>query len=284
MDSFVNNLISGFIAFGADKLMIAMIVVFVLGILLKLTVFLLLRRELFFSSSFETRTHRYLNGKYSDVRPFSKFHDLVEYLLKRTYQESYLIRSKQHRKRKEDSRVALINKVFLVEEGVKLIVQDTLRQTRYHDNDDERPDFSSITKFVFRSNPYFTKLWGFIPVGMVNNLSSILPSLFIIGGIFGTFLGISKGLPDLKLIDPSDVAGSQMILRNFLESMTFAMYSSVVGILLSVLFTLCNTVFSFNATYLKLVDKFTQSLEIIWKDTNMNKLRPVKVRTAGQTG
>lgn len=283
MDSFLNNLISGIINFGADNLMFAMMTIFVIGMVFKILVFFLLRRELFFSTSFETRTLRYISGKYSDVKPFSKFHDLVEYLLRRTYQESYLIRKKQNRKRKEDSRVALLNKVFLVEEGVKMIVQDTLRQTRYHDNDKASPDFGSIAKFVFRSNPYFTKLWGFIPLGMVNNLFSILPSLFIIGGIFGTFLGISKGLPALKLIDPSDVAGSQVILRNFLESMTFAMYSSVVGILLSVLFNICNSVLSFNAIYLKLVDKFTQSLEILWKDTNMNKLRLVKPLSTGQT-
>lgn len=286
MDSFLNNLISGIISHGADNLMFAMVTIFVIGIMLKFLVFFLLRRELFFSTSFETRTIRYISGKYSgDVKPFVKFNDLVEYLLKRTYQESYLIRKKQNRKRKEDSRVALLNKVFLVEEGVKIIVQDTLRQTRYHDNDPVSPDFASISKFVFRSNPYFTKLWGFIPVGMVNNLFSILPSLFIIGGIFGTFLGISKGLPALKLIDPSDVAGSQLILRTFLESMTFAMYSSVVGILLSVLFTICNSVLSFNAIYLKLVDKFTQSLEILWKDTNMNRPRLVRPKplAAGQT-
>lgn len=283
MDSFLNNLISGFITFGADKLMAVMVAIFIVGLVLKFLVFFLLRRELSFSTAFETRTHRYIGGQYSDLKPFSKFHDLVEYLLKRTYQESYLIRKKQNRKRKDDSRVALMNKVFLIEEGVKTLVQDTLRQTRYHNNDSVSPDFGNIAKFVFRSNPYFTKLWGFISVGMVNNISSILPSLFIIGGIFGTFLGISKGLPALKLIDPADVAGSQMILRNFLESMTFAMYSSVVGILLSVLFTICNSVFSLNAIYLKLVDKFTQSLEILWKDTNMNKLRLVKPLTASQT-
>jgi hypothetical protein len=77
----------------------------------------------------------------------------------------------------------------------------------------------------------------------------------------------------LKTIDPGDIVAAQAILESFLESMTFAMYSSVVGIFLSVCFTVLNTFLSFNNLHLGLVDKFTQSLELIWKDTNTS---PVK--------
>jgi hypothetical protein len=102
----------------------------------------------------------------------------------------------------------------------------------------------------------------------MNNVFSRLPSLFIIGGIFGTFLGISKGLPALKAMDPGNIVAAQATLENFLESMTLAMYSSVVGIFLSVCFTLLNAFMSFNSMYLSLVDRFTQSLELLWKETS----------------
>jgi len=73
----------------------------------------------------------------------------------------------------------------------------------------------------------------------------------------------------LKTIDPGDIAAAQLTLRTFLESMSFAMNSSVVGIFLSVCFTIVNAFLSLNTTYLTLVDKFTQSLELIWKETSV---------------
>ena len=150
--------------------------------------------------------------------------------------------------------------------GAKSLIEDTLKQTRYHDTG-VTPDFKGISKYVFNSNPYFNKLWGVIPIDLTNNVFSRLPSLFIIGGIFGTFLGISSGLPALKTIDPGNVAAAQATLGNFLESMTVAMYSSVVGVFLSVCFTIMNAFMSYNSLYLSLVDRFTQSLELLWKET-----------------
>jgi hypothetical protein len=226
----------------------------------------LLKSEYNFSSAFETRTHRFLNKEYPEDKKFSKFHEVVGFILNKTFDESYTAR-KIFRKRKEDSRVVALNRMFLIETGAKTLIDDTLKQTKYHDSGRE-PDFKSISKFALNSNPYFNKLWGVIPIGLMNNVFSRLPSLFIIGGIFGTFLGISKGLPALKAMDPGNIAAAQATLENFLESMTLAMYSSVVGIFLSVCFTLINTFMSFNSMYLSLVDRFTQSLELLWKETS----------------
>lgn len=54
--------------------------------------------------------------------------------------------------------------------------------------------------------------------------------------------------------------------------MTFAMYSSVMGIFLSAIFSFMNASMSNNAVYLRLVDKYTQSLELIWKDAKQNRI------------
>jgi len=161
----------------------------------------------------------------------------------------------------------MMDSMFFVEYGAKSLIDDTLKQTQYHDHG-KAPDFKNIVKYIFNSNPYFNKLWGIIPLGLSNNIFSRLPSLFIIGGIFGTFLGISKGLPALKAIDPGNFVAAQATIGNFLGSMTFAMYSSVVGIFLSVCFTVMNAFMSFNTMYLGLVDRFTGSLELLWKETN----------------
>jgi len=267
MTVFINNFIGTLITYGTNNLMILMIIVFFVGLILKVLMYYLVRCEFNLTTAFETRTHRYLNKKYEEGKNIRKFHEVVEFILRTTYNELYVARKKQFRKRKGDPSVAVLNKMFLVEDGARSLIDDTLRQTKYHDVGIV-PDFESISKFVFRSNPYFTKLWGVIPVGVVNSALSVLPSLFIIGGIFGTFLGISKGLPALKTIDPGNIAVAQATLGSFLESMTFAMNSSVVGIFLSVCFTITNAFLSLNSTYLRLVDKFTQSLELIWKETN----------------
>ena len=267
MNEIVNSMTTAIIAYGADNLMMIMIFVFFSSVILKLLMYYLLKAEYNFSSAFETRAHRYLNREYHDGRHFNKFHEVVEYLLRKTFNESYVARRKQFRKRKEDSSVAVFNKAFLVEVGARSLIDDTLKQTQYHDSG-AVPDFKSISKYIFSSNPYFNKLWGFISIGLTNNVFSRLPSLFIIGGIFGTFLGISNGLPALKAIDPGNIAAAQATLSDFLESMTFAMYSSVVGIFLSVCFTVMNAFLPFNTMYVNLVDRFAQSLELLWKDTN----------------
>ena len=266
MSEIINNIVTTLNAYVADNLMTILIFVFVVAVILKILMYYLLKSEYNFSSAFETRTHRYLNNEYPDEQTPTKFLEVVESILDKTFKESYTAR-KIFRKRKEDSRVVALNRMFLVETGAKGLIDDTLKQTKYHDAG-QVPDFEGITKFVFNSNPYFNKLWGVIPIGLTNNIFARLPSLFIIGGIFGTFLGISKGLPALKAMDPGNIVAAQATLENFLESMTLAMYSSVVGIFLSVCFTLLNAFMSFNSMYLSLVDRFTQSLELLWKETN----------------
>ncbi len=265
MNEIISNVTSTLIAIGTGNLMIIMLVVFFIAVILKFLMYFLVKKEYDFTSAFETRTHRFLNREYPEGGQLKKFHEVVQFILEKTYNESYLAR-KLLRKRKEDSRVAALNKIFLVEVGAKSLIEDTLKQTRYHDAG-AVPDFRGITKYVFTSNPYFNKLWGVVPIGRANDVFSRLPSLFIIGGIFGTFLGISQGLPALKTIDPGNIVAAQATLGNFLESMTFAMYSSVVGIFLSVCFTIMNAFMSFNSLYIGLVDRFTQSLELLWKET-----------------
>lgn len=272
MNEIISNITTTLIALGASNLMAIMIVVFFIGVLLKILMYFLLKAEADFSSGFETRTHRYLNREYQDSGHIRNFHELVAYLLKKTFNESYILRRKQFRKRKEDAKVNTLNKAFLVETGAKTLIEDTLKQTRYHDTG-TAPNFRNISRFVYGSNPYFNKLWGFIPVGLMNNIFTRLPGLFIIGGIFGTFLGISNGLPALKEIDPGDIVAAQATLADFLGSMTFAMYSSVVGIFLSVCFTILNAFTSLESVYLGSVDRYTQSLELLWKDTNSDNFQ-----------
>ena len=57
---------------------------------------------------------------------------------------------------------------------------------------------------MFENNPCFRKVFGYIPISVSNDFLAVLPGLFIVGGIFGTFLGIMKALPELGGMEVSD--------------------------------------------------------------------------------
>jgi hypothetical protein len=60
---------------------------------------------------------------------------------------------------------------------------------------------------------------------------------------------------------------TQMALEGFLNSMAYAMSSSVIGISLSVLMTVVNTAFSCHVKFVNLVDDFKDGLKFIWNES-----------------
>lgn len=102
-------------------------------------------------------------------------------IMQRTWVEIYQMRLKNLR-RKLDRVASFSDRMFLVEEGSKRLITDTLKEAKY-----VRPgkdvDLHSTARFVLSVNPYFTSLFGVIPIRTANNLLGILPGLFIIDGI-----------------------------------------------------------------------------------------------------
>jgi hypothetical protein len=62
----------------------------------------------------------------------------------------------------------------------------------------------------------------------------LLPGLFVIGGILGTFFGIVNGLPKLAEMKLDDITTTKNIMDNFLTEISGAMISSITGIIFSV--------------------------------------------------
>jgi hypothetical protein len=77
-------------------------------------------------------------------------------------------------------------------------------QARYHDQSNDRPDFDEITSYAVKTNPSYNRLFGIFTNRSLNSLLILLPGLFVIGGIFGTFGGIMMGFPELTNMDLSD--------------------------------------------------------------------------------
>ena len=104
----------------------------------------------------------------------------------------------------------------------------------------------------------------------LNDLVSILPGLFVVAGILGTFLGIKGGLVQLGGMDLNDVEGTKAIMDGFLHEISFAMTSSIVGIAFSLSLHIFNTTFSPDRVFASLVDRFESSMDLLWYRSDNN--------------
>src|SRR5262249_11360274 len=116
------------------------------------------------------------------------------------------------------------------------------------------------------------RLFGVLPAIAVNDFLNVLPGLFVIGGIFGTFLGVMKGLPELSAMDLNDPEKTKLIMDHFLVEISLSMGASITGIFLSVLMTIINTSMSPERLFEDIVDRFENSLDLLWNFSHSNEV------------
>lgn len=266
-DSISTFVMNHFIDLAANYLMPMMLIFFVIGIGLRALIYYTIRAELNFSKEFEKRVFRYL-GVPASEKIGSYFH-LAKALLEKTYIECFEVRSR-YKRRNLDHVTTLTDRIFLIEAGVASLIKDTLISIRYFRKDGPTPRFIDVSKNAFDTNASFNRIVGILPAGIVHDFLNILPGLFIIGGIFGTFLGIMQGLPGLGKMDLSDVEASKQILDVFLVKTAYSMITSIIGIVLSVGMTLINTFFSVEGPYFNLVNRYASALETLWNESISN--------------
>jgi hypothetical protein len=256
---------------GTDTLLPTMLVVFSFGIVFRLLVYYHLRREEIFAEEFEKRTDSFL--KLSDATSKLSFFGTVKKLLLITYYEMFEKRALLQR-RKIDPVMAISDRVFLTKQGFALLVKDVLLSLRFFKYDNNEPKLMNVSKNAFEKNPCFTRVLGIIPSGVVNDVLNILPGMFIVGGIFGTFLGIMKALPDLGGMDLKDMDRTKDVMDMFLLNITFSMSTSLVGIVLSVVMSIVNAVYSPAKVFMRTVERFEYSLMNIWNRCSDNVIHP----------
>ena len=257
------------IVFLANNLIPIMIAGFCLALFLRVLIYITVQRQNWFVKEFEKRTFRVLSHLTHDEE-VSFFHILKD-TMQKTYHEIFELRRKYGR-RHPDQIMTLNDRIFMVQEGTARVILDTLRQARYLERDHDHPKFLEISKAVFEHNPIFGRLFGYFSVSLINNFLNILPGLFVIGGIFGTFLGIMEGLPSLGGMDVTDSVASKTVMDAFLSKISFAMNTSIVGILLSVLMTMTNTLLSPDNVYYTVINRFTNTVEIVWNKASHNEI------------
>ncbi|MCB0422465.1 MAG: hypothetical protein KDD61_15805 [Bdellovibrionales bacterium] len=265
----IEKLVKGLVVFSSELLLPLMVITFVAGCFLRALIFFTIKREEWFSKEFEKRVHNFLDneGKYKGY--YSFFVD-VKVLLEKTYYELFEMRAIMKR-RNPDYITTITDRLFLVQHGVAWLVRDTLKQVKYLRFSDHNQKFLEIVKNIFQKNPCFNKLFGIVPISRFNDFLNILPGLFIIGGIFGTFLGIMAALPELNNMDLTDVEMTKQTMNLFLTNITFSMSTSIIGIILSVGMQLFNTFFSPEKVFLNTIEKFENSLDILWNRSENNR-------------
>lgn len=126
------------------------------------------------------------------------------------------------------------------------------------------PDFTELTHRILEEDKHWTKLFGKVPIDGISRLIDILPSLFIVFGVFGTFIGISMALPEIAKIDFNDLDGSSATLTNFVINVTFAMKTSIAGIFFSLVLTFLNTIYPIRAMRFRAFKKVETSFQMLW--------------------
>jgi hypothetical protein len=244
--------------------------VFALGAMFRILIWFTVKRQEWFARQFELRVQRFIEHETpGEIRDVS-FYSLSKRLLERTYYETFAVRDRLKRRR-GDVIMAMSDRLFLVKPGSAWMVKDILNQVKFLKWTNEVPKLLHITRSTFSANPCFNRVLGLFPVGGTNDLIGILPGLFVIAGILGTFVGIAGGLQELGGMNLQDLDGTKNIMDRFLTEISFAMKTSIAGIVFSLLAHMINTVFSPERVYVSMVDRFESSLDLLWYRSDNNE-------------
>jgi hypothetical protein len=268
---FSQETIKSFIDFLTEDLAVyllpVMLFTFIVAVTLRILVHYTVSREFWFSKEFYKRVHDYLDNKDDTIQGLS-FFVAMKMNLEKTYYELFVVRAYMKR-RNPDYVMDFTDRIFLIQEGCARLVKETLRQTKHLRYHKERPRFIEMTKNIYDNNICFKKMMGLIPVQGTHDVLNILPGIFI---IVGTSLGIMGALPELGNMKLEDVEGAKIIMDNFLKSIAFSMSTSIIGILVSVAMTFINTLFDPEKLFLKTINKYENSMELLWDCCENNVL------------
>lgn len=267
MNASIAGLINIIVIFATDYLMLFLLISFCLAVVLRVLITVIITRQKKFVLEFCKRVHHY---NFMNPQPKGSFYSLVKRILATTYFENFNLRAKYMR-RNGDQLMSVYDRIFLVQDGIIRLINDFLKHVIFlHKDSRHQPNFTEITANSFASNPVFNRVLGIFSMSRTNEILNILPGIFIVAGIFGTFLGIMSALPELTNMDIGDAAASKVVIDAFLISISFALTSSILGIVLSVLMTFINTILSPENTYMESIDSFKAATEILWNKCEDN--------------
>lgn len=269
MNSLITAILNGIMNFANDALMPVMVLSFLAAVALRFLIHYSVKREEWFAKAFQKRVYDYLLNK--NGKKHTSFFVATKFLLEKTYYELFVLRAILKR-RNPDIIMDKTDRIFLVQQGCARIVKDTLKHVQFFRYDMHRPRTMDITVQIFEKNPQFNNVLGYIPIGTTNDILNILPGIFIVGGIFGTFLGIMAALPELGAMDLADIEKSKQVMDHFLVKMSYSMITSILGIILNVSLSFLNAFLNPKKTFVESIERFDNALDTLWSACSDNML------------
>ena len=281
MNASIVDLINGIVWYATGYLMPILLICFVLAVIARILITIIVNRQRRFVKEYCKRVHQYI---YDNPDSKGTFFRLFKRFLVITYFEIFELRTK-YKRRNQDHLMTIEDRVFLIQDGIIRLIDDFLNHARYLRKEDiKQPNFHEITNNVFSSNPVFNRVLGLLPMSRTNDILNILPGIFIVAGIFGTFLGIMKALPELTGMDITNAEASKVVIDSFLINIAFALSTSILGIILSVIMSFLNTLFSPDNTYLDIINSFKSATEVLWNKSDTKQLEmPDDIKTDRET-
>mgnify|MGYP000131903493 CR=1 FL=1 len=269
MNSHIVEAINFIVQYATDYLMPALIVIFCMAVVARLLISTIIHRQKKFVEEFCKRVHQNLCQE-PDAK--GSFYQVIRQFLATTYFENFELRAK-YKRRNQDHIMTIGDRAFLIQDGIILLIDDFLKHARYlrKDGTQQAPNFHQISNNIFSSNPVFNKIFGVFSISRTNEILNILPGIFIVAGIFGTFLGIMKALPELTGMDITDAVASKIVIDSFLIKISFALSTSILGIVLSILMSFLNTTMSPESIYVQIIDAFKSASDILWNKCGNNE-------------
>lgn len=243
--------------------------IFMLGAFLRFMIWYTVKRHEWFAREFEKRVAQYMESQVPGQSTKQSFYVLSKKILERTYYEAFEVRDRMMR-RQRDKVMRWSDRIWLVKQGCAWLVKDILKQLKFLKWTNDTPKLLHITRATFHHNPCFNRVFGVFPISGLNDIVSILPGLFVVAGILGTFIGIAKGLPELGNMNLADADATKNVMDRFLFEISFAMKSSIFGIAFSLALNMINTMFSPDRVFVSMVDRFESSLDLIWYRADNN--------------
>lgn len=255
-----------------DWLIPLMCAAFVVGLTFKACLYFLKKSQLNFVKHVEKKIYIYLIERektHPQIEAHKRnFQTLTSHLVNISYFEYYELKAEKLR-RKLDYVTTVTDRLFLLLEGAKRLSSDLSVQLRYHRADEVQPDFENITEYVVSANPSYNRLFGLFSIRSLSSCIALLPGLFVIGGIFGTFVGIMQGLPELTNMNLADPETTKKTMDLFLVNIAYSMNTSLVGIALCVIMNVASTILDCDDVEDEFSHKLKSCLILAWKESHM---------------
>lgn len=133
------------------------------------------------------------------------------------------------------------------------------------------PNFTELTYKILDQDKQWKTVVG-VPIEVLSRMLDVLPGLFVVGGILGTFIGVAHGLPKIAQIDLNKISESTPVLSQFVEAVALSMQASIAGITYMMLMTVLNTLFPIHSSRIEVEKTLERCFEIMWHRIHGNKM------------